>query len=99
MKINKNKIIACYYLVLGLALVTKVATTVYSGSMVVDHGKKISKLEQQKRELDQNKSVLTREIAQNKSLERLTEVAQKNNYSPISRPIVITSSANVASAL
>lgn len=99
MNITKNQIIACYYILLVVAITAKVVTTVYAGSMVVDHGKKISKLEQQKRELDYRKSILTHEIAQNRSLHRLTEVAEKNNYSPISKPIIITASDNVASAL
>lgn len=99
MKNQTKKLIVCYYLVLAIALIAKVTNTVYAGSMVVDHGKKIQGLEEQKRELDYQKSILTQEIANNQSLPLLAEVAKTNNYSPISRPIFIVASDNVASAL
>lgn len=99
MRTTNNRIIASYYLLIALALGVKIFTTVYAGSMVIDHGKKIALLEDQKKELEYRKSILTGEIAQNKSLHRLTSLAESGNYSPISNPIVLTHSANVASAL
>lgn len=96
---KKTKLINLYYIFLATLVVTKIVATVYSGSTVVDHGKKIAQLESQKQELAHKQAVARREIAQNKSLYNLTAVLEQNNFESIKNPLVVTVDGSLASAL
>jgi cell division protein FtsL len=99
MTINNKYLLTFYYCFLIMAIVVKAASTVYAGSVVVNHGNKLAELDQQKQALEHKKAILTQEIALNKSLNRLTEVATTKGYFPISNPSVIKGAESVASAL
>lgn len=99
MTITKNHLITGYLCVLAATLVVKTASTVYSGSMVVNHGFKVAQLEQQKQSLEHQKAMYTQEIAESTSLYRLTEQAAASNFVAISQPLVVAGSSSVASAL
>lgn len=99
MTIAKKQLVTGYLCVLAAIVLVKTVSTVYSGSMVVNHGKRMAELQQTKKMLVHQKAVYTQEIAQSTSLYRLTAEASGESFVNISQPLVVTGSTNVASAL
>lgn len=95
--INKQSIIKLYYLVLILALVTKVGATIFSNGLAVHHGKKIAQLQIQKNNLTSQQVKLTSQLSEKTSIASISQTYDLSSYTQISNPVLLTNNTTVAS--
>jgi hypothetical protein len=87
--------ITCYYLTLATLVSVKIVETVFSGSILIGKGAKVSQLKQEKQTLLQTKQRLEEELASAQSLANVDQ-NQLAAYSPIATPIVLEVPSTVA---
>lgn len=95
---HKHRHYLLYYSLLGLLLVTQVAFTLYKTSLVVVHSQRQQKLSQASQELQQKEQRMRVQLSAQNSLLTVTQDEQLAAYQPISQPIVLHLSDNLAAA-
>lgn len=93
-----NKKITLYYTTIALLLLFQVVSTVFQGSTIVGHGKKIAQTESQITALTAEKRQLTAAITQESSLITVASSVDMSVFTPIQSPLVISVHTTVASA-
>jgi hypothetical protein len=88
---------ALYYIILALVVFGKAGHTLYQRSLVVHHGFSVSEYQQEQRQLNQKKSAIMAQLADQRSLASIKSSDLVAEFSPIKQVIVIAPSANVAS--
>ena len=91
-----NKTIIYYYATLGAILVTQTIATVISGSHVVLNSSALAELKKERQNLLQMQQMHQNELLKHTALSALPSDAT-NAFIPISKPIVLSNSTNVAS--
>lgn len=90
-----NKAVLFYAIVLAI-LAGKVVTTIYQGSMIVNHGSKIAQLQQEKLSLQSRKTELRTQLAQANSLHLVMASEEFSSYTPIVKPITLGTPTTIA---
>lgn len=93
----KRVITKLYYIAIILILLSKVGLTLFSNGLAVHHGKKIAHLQVQRNNLLTQQLKLTSELSEKSSIASISEVISLEEYSPISKPIIISQIDSVAS--
>lgn len=88
-----------YYLIIAAVVAGKTITTIYQRSMVIHHGNLVYDLQQQKKQLQQEKLALSSELAQKNSIASVETNVDLSSYQPIAKPIVITQPSLASSQL
>ncbi|HEX9817694.1 MAG TPA: hypothetical protein VGA89_02270 [Patescibacteria group bacterium] len=90
-----KKFIKLYYLLLILLISSQAIFTVYRLSGTISQGKKLSQLQRQQTEMEEELRILEEKHFSQNSLTRLA--SQTEDYWPIQKPIVLTKGESVAS--
>lgn len=88
-----------YYLIIAAIVAGKTVATVYQRSMVIHHGNVVFDLQQEKKQLQQEKLALGTELAQKNSLAQVESSTDISAYQPIVKPLVITQPSLASSQL
>ena len=86
-----------YYAILLTILGIKIITTIFSNGLSVHHGKKISQLQIQKTNLQQQELRLRSELSHKSSISQITTQINISEFIAVSNPIVLSSATTVAS--
>jgi cell division protein FtsL len=86
-----------YYLGLAFIALVMVGWTISVGSHNVTYGKQMSQLEKQKVALEEQQSLLQKQIAQEQSLTQLADFATVQGYVPVSQVVRVQVAETVAS--
>ncbi len=93
-----KKIIILYLLVAGI-IVGKAASTLYQGSLTVNHGSRIAELQRENNAMERRQLELSQNIDQATSIAAVSSLAEKEGFEPISVPLVVNPVSAVASNL
>lgn len=88
--------ITLYYIFLAAIILGKAGHSLYERSLVVHHGFTVSEYQHQQKELQKQKTLLTAQLAEQRSIITVKASADIAQYSPVSSVLAVTPSRNVA---
>ena len=91
-----NKYLTIYYTIIGLITFNAVGYTIFISSLFINHGLEYKKLMVEKNNLEYQTRELNLQLAQIRSMDKLTQYALAQNFSPVSKTITLDTSTALA---
>ncbi|MDQ5951305.1 MAG: hypothetical protein QG639_582 [Patescibacteria group bacterium] len=88
-----------YYLIIAAIVAGKTLTTIYQRSVVIHHGNMVYDMQNEKKQLLQQKLAMSNELSQKNSLSALHQSTDLSGYNQISQTLVISAPALASSQL
>ncbi len=84
-----NKKITMIYTICSVLVLAQVVSTVYNSSLAVFHGQHVAQLQAEKKQLQQEKALLKKQVAQQSALSQIATAALSQDYTNINTKFVV----------